>query len=490
LNWKATIADAVDFIFSKAAEFGKPAVINASLGDYYGSHDGKDAAALFIDDLLETQPGRAMVAAAGNSNNFAPYHLAYDVPETDTAFTWFSYNPNSVLGEPAVFFELWADSADFFDTGFTIGADLTTPEYEFKGYADWRTAEENLGQSLIDTLFLNDEILGIVETWCGQRGEQYQVQIAVTEAFSNQYKWRFATTGGGTFDVWSYGPFGTSVIESANLPSAAVYPPMANYRLPDKLKTIVDSWTCSDKVLTVANYVNRNEYTNVLGETTVLEDFEPQNISVNSSSGPTRDNRQKPDITATGDIILSAGQLEMLDFLTTNQPDRVAEGGWHYRNGGTSMASPAVAGVAALYFERDPQATYADVKTAIKENALADQYTGVLPNLRWGYGKLDAFATLTEPFGVTSAAFVDGENGLYVYPNPAREFFIIPIDRASVTEVRVFDLSGRVVRAFNPQGVSGSSIEIITSDLPAGIYLISVRFEDGSVGQAKLAVED
>jgi len=489
-NWKSTIADAVDYIFKKADDIGKPAVINASLGDYYGSHDAKDGAALIIEDLLEEQAGRSMVAAAGNSNNFAPYHLSYEIPETDTAFTWFSYNTNSVLGEPAVFFELWADSADFYDTRYSIGADLTTPGYEFMGYANWRSVEENLGVSIIDTLFLNDDILGIVETWCGQRGDQYQLQIAVTEAFSNQYKWRFSTTGGGTFDVWSYGPFGTSVIESENLPGPGVFPDMTNYRLPDKQKTIVDSWTCSDKVLTVANYVNRNEYPNVIGETTFLEGFDPQDISVNSSSGPTRDGRQKPDITATGDIILSAGRLETLDFLISNEPARVAEGGWHYRNGGTSMSSPAVAGVAALYFQRDPEANYEDVKTAIEENALADEYTGVLPNYRWGFGKLDAFATLTEPFGITSTSFVNREGGLITYPNPSSGTLFVKLEGENIASISIFDLAGRQVKAINTANQDDSPRLFDVSDLSDGLYVLQVLTVDQKRAQTKIMVEN
>src|SRR5690606_35131941 len=88
-NWSSTVADAVDFIFAKAAALGKPAVVNLSLGDYFGSHDGLDAPTLFTDQLLEESTGRAIVAAAGNSGNLGNYHLAYDIPEADTAFTWF-----------------------------------------------------------------------------------------------------------------------------------------------------------------------------------------------------------------------------------------------------------------------------------------------------------------------------------------------------------------------------------------------------------------
>src|SRR5690606_12996566 len=131
-NWSATVADAIDFIFAKAEALGKPAVVNLSLGDYYGSHDGLDAPTLFTDQLLDAAPGRVVVAAAGNSGNFFKQQTAYDIPEADTAFTWFKYNSSA----QAVYYELWADTADFNSTSFAVGADITVPAYSFRGYSN------------------------------------------------------------------------------------------------------------------------------------------------------------------------------------------------------------------------------------------------------------------------------------------------------------------------------------------------------------------
>jgi len=491
-NWKASIADAIEYIFDKADEMGKPAVVNLSLGDYYGSHDGLDASALRIDQMLEEKSGRAVISAAGNSYAFEPYHLAYDIPESDTAFTWFSYYENSVLGEPSVYFELWADSANFNEASYTIGADLTEPSYSFKGYAQWRTAEENLGTTITDTIFQNGNILGIVETWCGQRGAQYQIQVSVRQAFSDQYNWRFATTGGGTFDVWSrdWQPqVGTSRIESTGLPDIGVYSEMTKYRMPDRFKTIVDSWACSDHVTTVANYVNRDEWVNFLGEVATATDI-PGTISGASSQGPTRDNRQKPDIAASGDKTFSAGRLATLNsFLSAEEFDRVAQGGWHYINGGTSMASPVVAGVSALYFQRDPEASYAEVKSAITENALADENTGVLPNSRWGHGKLNGFGTLTEPFGVTSSEFIATNGTIKIYPNPTTGDLNISNEQGNLRVLDFYDLSGRLVKSTNLNGNRGSTINISLQEMAAGVYIVQALLDNGLLLQSKLMIE-
>jgi minor extracellular serine protease Vpr len=82
-----TIADAVQYIFSKATLLGKPCVINASVGDYYGSHDGTDLEAKLIETMVQNVPGRVMVASAGNAGNFK-HHVKTQPLLNDTSFTW------------------------------------------------------------------------------------------------------------------------------------------------------------------------------------------------------------------------------------------------------------------------------------------------------------------------------------------------------------------------------------------------------------------
>src|SRR5690606_23855777 len=126
-------------------------------------------------------------------------------------------------------------------------------------------------------------------------------------------------------------------------------------------------------------------------------------ISTNSSKGPTRDGRQKPDVAASGDITMSPAPLNILATLTANEPFKVAEGCMHIRGGGTSIASPVVAGTVALYLQKCPNAPHSEVMAAITGTARSDPFTGGVPNNHWGHGKIDAFAAL-----VTSN--VDGFN--------------------------------------------------------------------------------
>ena len=483
-NWSATVADAIDFIFAKAEALGKPAVVNLSLGDYFGSHDGLDAPTLFTDQLLEASPGRTIVAAAGNSGNLGNYHLAYDIPEVDTAFTWFKYNGSA----QAVYYELWADTLDFNSTSFAIGADLSVPAYSFKGYSGWRTAAENLNTVITDTIFNQSAMLGIVNTWIGMRGAQYQIQVEVIQPFSNQYLWRFATTGGGKFDCWSHAPFGTSEIVQTNLPGIGAYPAMVHYELPDNKKTIVNSWVCSDKVITVGNYVNRNSWINYLGEETVVSATTGA-ISINCSRGPTRDNRQKPDIAASGDQTLSAGRIATLNSWININPEKVAQDGMHYINGGTSIASPVVAGVAGLYFSRDSEANWLEVKNAIVDNALADMFTGILPGNQFGFGKLDAFATLTIPFQSTVGLTDYSREFLEIYPNPSGGQFYVQTKNDPIKSICIYDIAGRLILQKSSNFPIGEAYSLDLTPFNSGIYILQSELISGVLASAKLILE-
>jgi MYXO-CTERM domain-containing protein len=62
--------------------------------------------------------------------------------------------------------------------------------------------------------------------------------------------------------------------------------------------------------------------------------------------------------------------------------------------GGTSGASPHVAGAAALLIQQDPARTGKDVREAIKAGALVDEAVGAVPNDDFGHGKLRIYKSL------------------------------------------------------------------------------------------------
>lgn len=411
-NFLATIVDAVEYIYHIADSLNKPCVINASLGTYVGSHDGLDPYTLYIDSLINRKKGHLMVASAGNSGNWGNYHLHSSV-NNDTAFTWFTYNASSAAG-PAVFFEIWADTADFNQMLFSVGLDKVTPHFEKRGMGNYFNIKTNLGGVNYDTVrnSHNDQ-LATIQYYSELRDGQYLLQVYLPSPDSSQYNFRFETVGTGSYDCWS-----TSILNRSNMiddtSGLLNFTEAHKYQLPDSLQTIVSSFQCSPYIITVGNYYNDSGYVN-LDSTWTSNGGTRGSLAESSSKGPTRDNRLKPEITATGDGVNSAVPLSIINYYI-NHPtldSTLAFGGMHRRNGGTSMASPVVAGVGALLLEKCNKITPQDFLSSLASNAYADDFTGTLPNYAFGHGKLDGFNTIVN-FSYTNSLlgnlnFCDGE---------------------------------------------------------------------------------
>lgn len=405
-DWLQTVADAVDYIFNKADEMNKPCVINISAGVYSGSHDGLDLAAQYINNLVAFNSGRAVVCAAGNAGQYSLFHLRTTIA-SDTKFTWFKKNPGFIVPgySPGggVYFELFADTADFNNVSFSFGADKTSPAYELRGTSDAYNIK-NLFNGVY-TLDQNGIFSDTLKNSAGQRiakiyfgaeiinnGGTYALYVLLSPD-SSQYNYRFSSSGTGKFDVWSSEWMGYSDMVYDSLPSFSAFPDIANYSTPDDKQSIVSSFTCSPNVITVGNYTNRYSYVSFFGNE-VFSGSLPGTLFPTSSKGPTRDGRTKPDIAGPGGFVLSAANLPQLAIMQSIGSDQLGPGGMHREFSGTSMSSPAVAGLAALYFQKCPNAGISDLYYAITLNARTDSSTGTVPNNSWGYGKADAFATL------------------------------------------------------------------------------------------------
>jgi hypothetical protein len=392
-NWLQSVADAVDYIVTVADSLGMPCVINASLGDYLGSHDGLDPAALYIDSLLLAKPGRIMVAAGGNSGNTGRYHLEYTVT-ADTAFTWFRNNASMALG-PGVFMEIWADTADLVNTRFAVAVDKVNPNYQRRGRSAFFLPSDCEGSIARDTIYNTaGDTLAFVEFYSERRDGQYLYQVYIPEPDTGSSDYRFAllSTGSGHFDLWGASWLGLNNMDTV-IPTPAQFPPIVHYRAPDDRKIIVGSWACSPNVITVANYMGNQDYLDFNNNYQNMGGQEGK-ISKNSSYGPSRTGLTKPDIGATGDLTLSAGSLGLLASYQGTGPNLLSQGGMHVRNGGTSMASPVVAGTAALYLQKCPWGTPSGFWEAITQTANHDVFSGVAPNDTFGYGKLNAYRAL------------------------------------------------------------------------------------------------
>jgi subtilisin family serine protease len=455
-----TIADAAQYIFNKAAQMGKPCVVNASLGDYYGSHDGTDLEAQLIANMVAGTKGKAIAAAVGNAGNIN-FHVFTQVAQ-DTAFTWLDG------GNPGQYW-CYGDTLQVKNLQFAIGANGN--DFSDVGRTAFRSYDYSLNGTQSDTIWKNGKRIGIVQISAAINSKGVYELYYEIDADSSGLLWRMETKGVGQHHAWNF-----DFVEGP-LPSSQQYPFIAKYRMPDSDYSMVSGFQCHEEIITVGNYVNRSKFYDVHG---ILRD-DGENagyLAPNSSSGPTRDGRIKPDISATGDGIFSSFPLPLLASLLVNTPSVVAQGSMHVISGGSSASSPVVAGLAALFLERHPEASNREIRNAIRFCAYQDAYTGGnLPDFHWGYGKLDGRKAMIcaeppPPLGLAE----ENLHGIMASPNPFTEKVKLSIPGGK-GRIDVFDSTGRLLFSNN---FNGTEITLNSYGLPKGLIFVRVSSESNS----------
>lgn len=472
-NSSTLIIDAVDYIYEKAQLLGEPCVINASLGDYYGSHDGYDLQAQLIGSMIDQQPGRAFVAAAGNGGE-VPFHTGYTVT-SDTNFACFE--------GPHPYIPMYADTADMNNILFAISADQFSPSYSFRGRTNFSNISDHLGILGHDTIYnSNGDRIATMLTYGDLVGGVYSMEFAITPD-SAGYIFRLLTTGSGKFDCYTFDVYANA------LPSAAAMHDSALYKPSDTDQTIVGSYNCLDNVISVGNYTNRHSYIDVNGVPYYNTATIAGALHSTSSHGPTRDGRIKPDICSPGDMTVAAVVLSLVPDITANYPDALAQGGFHVRDGGTSHSAPSVAGIAALYLQMNPTATATELKQDLLCSAHQDSFTGSgLPDNHWGYGKADAFHMLTG-CSVTGINEPETTSAVSIFPNPSSTGSVlnVAIENFNVkdkNELRIYDITGKLVST----AVLKNNTTQLIMEPNAGIYFCNIVVNGKSVSSKKLVV--
>jgi len=397
--WLTNIIDGIHYIFSQADSLHMPCVINISVGTYDGSHDGRDIATRMMESTI-SQKGKAIVAAAGNSGHINQ-HIRFS-PNNDTTYTDFIYTP----AYGGIYFNFWSDTSAVRD--LTIGIQADSPAtllpvsnpyfFDFKSrFLDSLIQYGYYEDSMVVRNQL-DSSLGKAYFYVLKQENTVNFQCYIVPK-NNSHLWRFSTTGKGIIDLWVNNSLqGSSNIYTGALPSLSTNPTISQYRLSDQTMSLTSGFQCSDKIITVGNYVNK------FGIIDIDTIYRPiggiQNeIASNSSKGPTRDGRLKPDICASGgQTMTTIDSITSYNFaLNPSSRKKIGQTGKYSVGGGTSMSTPVVTGCVALLLEKYPSLGYQQILYLIKKTAKKDSYTTNSPNNTYGHGKINAFQLMSYP---------------------------------------------------------------------------------------------
>lgn len=154
--------------------------------------------------------------------------------------------------------------------------------------------------------------------------------------------------------------------------------------------------------------VGQTDLTGLSGETVLFDpdgDARVGQVSGTSSRGPTDDYRIKPDVVAPGDSITSS-------VPQVANPVGVGDPSGYSDAGGTSMASPHMAGAAALMTEAHPDWTTREIRAAFMNTAvqLVDPADGTPYSIMdQGAGLVDIRAAMDTPAVIVNPSHSFGE---------------------------------------------------------------------------------
>ena len=419
----ANIAWAMQKVAEYAESVGKPYVISISLGGHYGPHDGTGDMADVCAQL--TGPGKVIVFAAGNegqdglylgknssasdpvqsvltSQARSDYSVDYGVvvsyartPNTELAVRYHVVNTNT----NAI---LWTSNEINTDDYFVdeqgnielYGAEISVNDTGSDGVtklSKYFTAYEN-----------DSETYGYL---CGyldldaHNGKWYvETILYYLKAVSSNYKIAMSVypkTGTSYVDSWavSYVDFTASSAKYNNVAFTAGNNESSASDEASFPSVISVGSYCSSKYWRAGTSYGSNQAWTNDGTYKQISGFSSYQ---SEGSGPT--GLKQPWITAPGEVILAG-----------YNSGYTAESNIYYAYGsnkklgamsGTSMATPCVSGIVALWLQANPQLTPAQIKTIMKETAITDNYTSGTYASHFGQGKIDALAGLEQILAV------------------------------------------------------------------------------------------
>lgn len=457
-----------------AAEEEKPLVVNLSFGDNIGPHDGTDAFPKALNDLAKDTP--VFMSSGNEGKKPIAINCTFDADGTLKTVIVPNIAIRTYLGatwEAATEVQVWSED----NTKFSVSTGLwdksegrwvfllpTAPEGEASYIANGEYAQiSNYESEDFDYLYKDSAIglsMGLEPTNGRYTADIWYMLNKCVNHFDRNIVPALIITGepGKRIDVYcdgDYNEFSASRQEGWTAGAA---------------DGTISNIACGANTIAVGSYCSRPfSNASVEGE---VSDF--------TSWGILADGRTLPDVLAPGDCIVSSMSTPFTESDYYSEQAYPAVYGMMYGEHpyywtllqGTSQSSPAMAGIAALWLQANPDLTPSDIKKIIKETSR--QTTVMTPQC--GAGKVDALAGLKEALrmsvGINDPNVGDSSEVLIKY---AKGGFTAESVSGESFEVYVYDMVGRMYA--HRTSPNGDRLEV--SGIAAGLYLIETHTSHG-----------
>ena len=243
----------------------------------------------------------------------------------------------------------------------------------------------------------------------------------------------------------------------------------------------ISSMATGKNTISVGAFVSRNTYPAVGGNSYTYNSLTNGTIAPFSSYGPDANGVQRPEIVGGGATVVSA--VNRYDTSTSSESNQylaaaVEDAGKKYYWGdmmGTSMSSPQVAGILALWLQVNPDLDVSDVREVFKSTSIKDSDFSAGPAKKWGYGKIDALAGIKQVIASGVDNVKADDDNVAIYPNPCDGNFEVFAPGEQSVEVGIYSVSGMLVQQLSLPIVGGSAQVSLAGKLSPGVYLVSVE---------------
>ena len=468
------VLEDVKYIKDVAKAEGKPYVVNMSFGGQYGSHDGTSLYNRTLNELISDNSGVFVVAASNDGED--KLHASHTFTEDDEVRYVFLDPESSTISVHLL--SIWEQTAD--------GEEYIEVEPCFfkastKKVTVYTEDDDDYSSTELDWGFDEYSNKFGVDVYCDHE--------KLIKKFGKDIYPGVKITGkkGACVHVWNNSNWDEIYTPASVSPVGGVK--KEQFLVGDNAYLVSEGAT-AEKAITVASYnTGRYDWTTLNDGKRIgykASDYEQGVISDFSSRGPSlTENVIHPTITGPGAVIISALNSYTSGF-NKNDVDVVAAAKlgnnpkqyYYGPKQGTSMSTPFVTGVIALWYQANPNLTHEQIMTIIKETAINDEFTAQEGQNAWGYGKINPYEGLKRALKLAST---DGINDMQNSEAPVsfhkgnNAWRILFNTNESSASIRVTDLNGRLVAQQTlEQPKRGEETVVSLESLPAGVYLINV----------------
>ena len=442
---EVNVVNSALYIAQYAAREGKPCVINMSLGNHDGPHDGNGFMARAFDEISQKYQNVIFVLSAGNEGGTRLY-LHKSICSDRKLSTMLSNSTSEV--------DAWSDKSK----PFSIQLHLYDSYDETIVYSTDILKADTVITSETNEFFTKASNAGKITISFGKNDISGHTHIFLSSDLNlkNQYKLGLTYQSTDEIDLRVWECTGISSFQSYNI---------------DGFTSGTDECSVSDMAtgrytISVGAYVNRNYHTSYQGVSVRDSQYPIGTISSFSSFGEDVNGNMHPFITAPGTAVVSSVNSHL--SVHSNYAQVVADANgrncyWGSMSG-TSMSAPCVAGIVALWQEANPHLTVDQIKNVM---ALSANRKNITKDIWWGNGKIDAYQGIMQILSSRVDENGLSSNDIHMFVNDNLMTLVSASNDA--ISATIYSVNGKQVASFK----GSNSIDFCLSNLDDGVYFVS-----------------